>query len=86
LDLLEEKKICVYAGLTKRTLKEEAFRFLTARGANQLRLGHWTGVRNRPVLRTLDGNVMRKADVEEAGFTSHFTLSSTVSSNTTALV
>ena len=59
-EAIESQKFAIYIGTTKLTLKAEALRFLTARGAqNQgvTRSGRvvYKGGRNRPVLVHFDG-------------------------------
>ena len=60
-----------YIGETKRSLKEECFRWLTARGANILG-GQYKGGRNRPVLVTTSGESIKGALLESTEFQAMF--------------
>ena len=55
-----------YIGETKRSLEEECFRWLTARGANILG-GQYNGGRNRPVLVTNSQEVTPPPDSPHSG-------------------
>ena len=60
-------------GLTFRTLKIEALRWLTERGANQLHLFNpKEGKRNRPVLRHPNNKVVTEGEAEDLGFKSEY--------------
>ena len=60
----------VYFGLTKRTLKEEGYRWATRRGYNHwVKKQNYNGQRNRPVLTYLEKEVIgQKALIEDFGF------------------
>ena len=60
-----------YIGETKRSLKEECFRWLTARGANILG-GQYKGGRNRPVLVTMDGETIKGPLLKSMEFQASF--------------
>ena len=60
-----------YIGETKRSLKEECFRWLTARGANILG-GQYKGGRNRPVLVTMDGATINGQLLKSMEFQARF--------------
>ena len=59
-------------GLTFRALEEEALRFLTARGANQLYLefAYQHGARNRPALMYENGEAITIDEAKRQGFKS----------------
>ena len=58
-----------YIGETKRSLKEECFRWLTFRGANN---SNYKGGRNRPVLVTMDGETINGALLKSMEFQAMF--------------
>ena len=60
-----------YIGETKRSLKEECFRWLTFRGANN---SNYKGGRNRPVLVTMDGETINGALFKSMEFQAMFLL------------
>ena len=60
-----------YIGETKRSLEEECFRWLTARGANILG-GQYKGGRNRPVLVTMDGATINGQLLKSMEFQARF--------------
>ena len=60
-----------YVGETKRTLKDEALRWLTERGANLPEGQVYNGQRNRPVLVWNDGStITMQTAIEQYGFQS----------------
>ena len=60
-------------GLTFRTLKIEALRWLTERGANQLHLPKSKRTtKNRPVLRHPNNKVVTEGEAEDLGFKSEY--------------
>ena len=77
-EALVQKARGIYPGLTERALEEEAYAFLSKRGANTMHLGRWTGQTNRAVLvpkgSSVNGrseSVLSKAQRDEIGFTSY---------------
>ena len=73
----------IYVGSTKRSLKEEAWRWLTARGANEMHTGRpHSGQGNRPVLVWKEsGETVTQAEAIEIGFTAEFVYHSQLRKN-----
>ena len=73
----------IYVGSTKRSLKEEAWRWLTARGANEMHTGRpHSGQGNRPVLVWKEsGETVTMAEAIEIGFTAEFVYRSQLRKN-----
>ena len=72
--LLEEKVIIIYIGLTFRTLQLEGLRWLTERGANQMHLDltEKQTARNRPVLIDQNNETITMGNARERGFKSKY--------------
>ena len=73
----------IYVGSTKRSLKEEAWRWLTERGANEMHTGRpHSGQGNRPVLVWKEsGETVTQAEAIEIGFTAEFVYHSQLRKN-----
>ena len=76
-EALQQEARGIYPGMTERALEEEAYGFLSKRGANTMHLGYWTGATNRAVLvpkgTSVNGrseSVLSKAQRDAIGFTS----------------
>eukprot|EP00976_Prorocentrum_cordatum_P110730 1195251-Prorocentrum_minimum.AAC.12 len=85
-EALQQRSHVIYVGATKRSLVEEAWRWLTQRGANEMHTGKpHSGQGNRPVLVWKGTQRVITQKAKEVGFTAEFVYWSKLRANVNAV-